>query len=109
MPNTKYGLDIEIANEFEGHTLIYIWSKGTHGAVEFCEAAMVHDDTLPELDPNWVTWGYLRKVPAYPGTNDGGYLLIDAPGPSPGAFPVTLIDVEEMRVQGLWKAVDYYA
>jgi hypothetical protein len=105
----SYPLDIELAHEFEGHLLVYIWSKGTYGAVEFCEAAMEHDDTLPELNPAWVTWGFLRKVPAYPGTNDGGYLLIDANGPGPGAFPVTLIDVEDLKIYGLWKAVDYYA
>lgn len=98
-----YPLQIRDCAEYEGgsHPL-WVYSKGHHEPEEFAKAANAYVQeefsgvTIFErfccpYDVRDVRHEYWRCVPVGPGEY-GQHFLMPTNGPSPGAFPVTVVD-----------------
>lgn len=97
----EYPLDIETLVEYEGGDwgdLTAYYSKGHHPADQFVSTAidLYEPDEPDELKPENVKHTYYRKVPWHEADMDctGMFRPVEAKHPGPGAFPVTVLEVQ---------------
>lgn len=91
----SFEADIEQSVDLEGGGLIALYAKGHHDADAFYEAATrefgAYEETWPPI--GYVRRSHWRNVP----TGDGWYRHEESE-PGPGAYPVTVLEVDRYRV-----------